>query len=1395
MPESPAAQLLLERASGDWSIFATLWSDYTERQRRELLRFHRERSITDEVQISMREAVDSALDRVCTLELGLEIGLLTETDAALGDIPHLKELLSDSPAFVRYADNYLSLSLRFVADRLHVEQPAVDPRMNRLPVARPAPPPVDVAACRSEEAARHFVDNDPIFSDPDVAAALAFLDDFSLTPNAGSEETEPRGRGMGGTAAHDQTLFALWLGGLTDWPQDHPPFLSIARGIALYAQRKSMFYLELERHQLRSEFGRYEGPLAVAHLHTWANDAPARGAFLARNPITARFGQYDLYWFARILRAEVSPTGTVTYADGSWLDLLASRAEELSLPIGAAVLRSCEDLFRAVLDYACDLVQNAVEIVSDEVNAAASPGRPAAPASTWGWRRAFDEELQEIGQQRQERLGWQDRPPDAGPAPNAAIDHISTRPGRVGWSRRIITGDHQGELVGLAISGGGIRSATFGLGILQHLQELDLLRKVDYLSTVSGGGYIGSWLVGNVHRTRYWLTQPTEWRASISHLRRYSIYLAPRTGLLSADTWTMWGSWLRNTLLIQLTAVAWLGLVMAVVTLAGVAFAWQPSPATPTYTTLLAGAICVGIVGLTFIVDWNLKQQQRSFADTSVQLGIVVPALVGAGLSAMVLWAQRTPAPTSFGTILLEGFALWPLPLVCLAASYFVLSLRSIEELAAVKRAGLAALSAALALAGTYLVTCGVYWTFCNFGRPEVTAVWCAFAFGPSLMLLAPTAGVGLMIGVLGLDSKDWRREWWTRLGSWLGIYVAGSLLVGVTAIFGPWLLLNVFSSSQALSWKTAAPVLGWLGTVIGGLLAGNSSSSDGDSAKSLKARALSAFARVAAVLFIAGALLLVATLAHVVFYNMSADGAVAGGSAYWTNLHDLDPLVVALCGLGLGLMGVIASLRFDLNIFGLNQFYRNRLVRCYLGATRWQPGTRKPHRFTAFDADDDIPLSELRHNTSNPPAFRGPFPILNGALNLGGSPDLDVHTRRSASFVMTPLRCGADRPTVGYAPTRYGDETFAGGVTLGQAVSISGAAASPNMGYDTSPLVSFLLTMFNVRLAWWFPNPGSGNWTSDRLGSGIRYLVRETFGLASETSPFVNVSDGGHFENLGIYELVRRRCTVIIASDGECDNELTFGSLGRVIRMCRTDFNAHIDIDVASIRRAKESRSSRAHCAVGRITYANGSRGYLIYLKASLSGDEDVDVQQYHASHQEFPHESTGDQFFTEDQFESYRKLGQHIAAVTFRGAEDCANVTAMASKLANIWVADNTTSGEFVERTQALSALWTRMSANPGLGHLFRELHALPPHPMQTTMRNLDDERIVCLELLQLVENTYLQLRLDEHWTHPDNRGWVELFTMWARSQAFRDVWRQYQGVFGIRFGYFCRQRLGLS
>ena len=353
----------------------------------------------------------------------------------------------------------------------------------------------------------------------------------------------------------------------------------------------------------------------------------------------------------------------------------------------------------------------------------------------------------------------------------------------------------------------------------------------------------------------------------------------------------------------------------------------------------------------------------------------------------------------------------------------------------------------------------------------------------------------------------------------------------------------------------------------------------------------------------------------------------------------------------------------------------------------------------------------------------------------------------------------------------------------------MSGAAASPNMGYSTSPLVAVLLTMFNVRLAWWFPNPGRSAYVPF---VSLYYLVKELFGIADEKGHYINVSDGGHFENLGIYELIRRRCKVIIACDAECDSSLSFGSLGNVVRICETDFGARIDIDVRSIEREKDSRNSRSHCTVGRITYANGSQGYLVYLKSSVTGDEDVGIAQYRAAHPAFPHEPTSDQFFAEDQFESYRRLGHHIAAQAFRSVEtDEKNLVTMAGKLAEMWVPEGLAT-EFVSQAKEYSAMMERLGEDPKLHALFRELMLGTPADGQVTVTN--EERSACLELLQLMENAYLALRLDEFWTHPDNRGWVVLFSKWARSRKFRVVWDDSHTIYGMRFAYFCHERLGL-
>src|SRR5215472_6256670 len=251
----------------------------------------------------------------------------------------------------------------------------------------------------------------------------------------------------------------------------------------------------------------------------------------------------------------------------------------------------------------------------------------------------------------------------------------------------------------------------------------------------------------------------------------------------------------------------------------------------------------------------------------------------------------------------------------------------------------------------------------------------------------------------------------------------------------------------------------------------------------------------------------------------------------------------------------------------------------------------------------------------------------------------------------------------------------------------------------------------------------------------------------------------------------------VIVACDGECDPDLTFESLGKLIRICETDFGAHIDIDVDSIRKTKESTESRAHCAVGRITYSSGGTGYLIYLKSSLTGDEDVGIEQYHSGHPTFPHETTANQFFTEDQFEAYRRLGHHVATVTFRAVEQDLlkpdNVEAAAEKLYELWTPVGSSGAAFVKHTNEFEVMMERMRGTPGLTSLFLELTS--DAPAGGEIEPDQQELAMCLEILQLMENVYIELRLDETWDHPDNRGWTMLFTTWAKSGRLRRTWRK--------------------
>ena len=275
---------------------------------------------------------------------------------------------------------------------------------------------------------------------------------------------------------------------------------------------------------------------------------------------------------------------------------------------------------------------------------------------------------------------------------------------------------------------------------------------------------------------------------------------------------------------------------------------------------------------------------------------------------------------------------------------------------------------------------------------------------------------------------------------------------------------------------------------------------------------------------------------------------------------------------------------------------------------------------------------------------------VVNTALNLVKGENLAWQQRKAEAFSVSPLHSGSF--FVGYRRSRdYGGED---GISLGTAVAISGAAVSSNMGYHTSSsAISFVLTFFNARLGWWLGNPGpAGDYYYDKAHpkQAIYPLIAEAFGLTDDKNAYVLLSDGGHFENLGIYEMVMRRTHFIVLADSGADPKVTFEDLGNAVRKIRIDMGIEIEFDQIKIFRKNDpDNKSGLYCAIGRIHYnrvdgPDAPDGVLVYIKPAYYGTEPRDVFNYGQSNEEFPHESTADQFFDEPQFESHRMLGAYI-------------------------------------------------------------------------------------------------------------------------------------------------------
>ncbi|WP_294353663.1 patatin-like phospholipase family protein [uncultured Sphingomonas sp.] len=318
-----------------------------------------------------------------------------------------------------------------------------------------------------------------------------------------------------------------------------------------------------------------------------------------------------------------------------------------------------------------------------------------------------------------------------------------------------------------------------------------------------------------------------------------------------------------------------------------------------------------------------------------------------------------------------------------------------------------------------------------------------------------------------------------------------------------------------------------------------------------------------------------------------------------------------------------------NLNVTGLHRHYRRKLAEAFLVADA-KPG--------AVVTDDDRKLSSLAEGRL------GPYPIFNAALNVPSSDAPAMRGRLTDFFSFTPHHCGS--PISGYHRTTEW-ECLEPDLTIATAMAISGAAISPRMGLHNRGQFSFWLSLLNVRLGYWLRNPAVEKSSPQGL-PGLSYLLRELTGRMDERAAFLNLSDGGHIENLGVYELLRRRCKFVVVIDGEQDQDMTFHAIANLQRLASIDLGVRIEINLDELRRNGDGLS-RSHFQFCRIRYRDGAVGYMLYLKLSLTGNEGEFLRRFRLDEPAFPHHPTADQNFSEARFEAYRSLGQHVGEKLF--------------------------------------------------------------------------------------------------------------------------------------------------
>ena len=922
------------------------------------------------------------------------------------------------------------------------------------------------------------------------------------------------------------------------------------------------------------------------------------------------------------------------------------------------------------------------------------------------------------------------------------------------------------DLVGLALSGGGIRSATFNLGLLQGLHRLHFLPRIDILSTVSGGGYIGSYWSSALARGGNAPGRPPIFStprhcdepsgpgtvgshaplghvetAAERHLREFGRFLAPRVGLLEVETWTALVAMLSGLLPALAIALAVIGMALVAWLLLTIPIA---APGT------FDGAATMVVVTLAVFAGFEYLWQKTKLPTQDASDARAVDRrrdicryrfLCVVTLMAIALLYARLP----------DGREAWAAPKdnprACPSFAASETEARSFVHEAGCwsvvrhdnagwwRIAGLARTSDQGAFFSPALFAYSVAW------------------LGAALALLLLRLAHPLLPGAL---ASGWVPPLDRVMMRVLGLAVFWAAIAGVwhVAVNLPALL---YTALGAVTGAGAFSLLrNWIGVAL------------------QKPRRPDTVSRAKA------------ALPQVLAYVTLALTVVAVGQALviWCGARaDMWQNTVA------GMSAVLAlGLFIDPAKFGLHAFYRARISRAYGGASNVAPtATAAQNRVSDEQPDDDLPLSRL--------ASRPLHLVCCAANDLNGD-HLGTLARGARSAVLSKHGFSVGAHAAG-PPT----------LSLGAAVTASAAAFNSNMG-DVSmtlgPAVSFLMTALNLRLGLWVRHPAAAA-ARPRGWPGL-LIYRELFGMTAVSGEAdggallplmrdVHLSDGGHFENLGLYELIRRHCRYVIASDCGADPQVAFDDLGRALRRVRQDFGVDVSIDIEALRPDEEGQSLQ-HVAIGRIKYAEGDEGILLYVKPTLTGDEPADVRQYKTRNDAFPHEGTGDQFYDEAQWESYRRLGLHVTDEVFGvlGFTEAPKADVLFVEAAHRW--GPTPPGlearvlEMTRRVTDLEVDLRDAGALALLHEFFPELGVLVGAPPRATSSG-SIELVLLLRITQVMEDVWLACHLDRWWSHPLNMGWVNLFARWVTAPTFRFWWPLVGPMYSQGFRRFIEAR----